>query len=217
SGKHLEEIAAGSSDLRNVATPATFDGCCGISVSPDGTQVAYVAGDGSRAIEIADVATGTVLERTPTLDVPARMPTWSPDGTALLFNAGTGIDLYSLHGQAVSAMTSPPDHCADFLPALSPSDGELAFARSCDNGSGDDGVYVVPSVDASPVRILATPPRPGDSWSSLVGLAWSPDGQELAFQADDGSVWVMTANASNVRKVAEATGSASGAGTVAWS
>ena len=86
----------------------------------------------------------------------------------------------------------------DRYPVWSPDGSRIAFARTArDRGWGiPDGVpvgIVVAAADGSDQRTIT------DQWAS--SIAWSPDGQRLAFLQVDGAAYIVGADGSNLMRL----------------
>ena len=179
--------------------------------SPDGRTIAFAAssriyvvnadGTGQRALA------GTTVGGSRT---GGRMssPAWSPDGRKVLFlsDAGTLCD-FCFHLYVVNAdgsgerrlghkhETGPRRMVGDFSPAWSPDGQRIAFVRRRFHPTGlDVGVVRVMRAGGREQRKL-TRERLTEGHSLHASVAWSPDGQKLAFTSDrDGNAEVYTIN-----------------------
>lgn len=131
----------------------------------------------------------------------ARCPTFSPDGTRVVFSlsdvSGHRIASVNLQGGDLRLLTSATG--LNTSPAFSPSGTHIAFSSSRD---GEFEIYVM-DADGGNVRRLTRSPgldtRP----------AWAPDGRRLAFTSNrDGryQIYVMNADGSDQRRVRDHAG-----------
>ncbi len=161
---------------------------------------------------------GTNATMIPIADLPgdAFHPSWSPDGTRLVFDArvtdsaGTargGPDLYIVDsdGSNLHRITTSPDW--DSLPAWSPDGSSIAYVHGHD---GNDDIWVVGSDGSDPHPVNEAP-----------GLdllpSWSPDGKSLTFasnRAGNPEIYVMASDGSDVQRL---THNSSFDGAPAWS
>jgi dipeptidyl aminopeptidase/acylaminoacyl peptidase len=126
-----------------------------------------------------------------------RYPTFSPDGTKLLFRGDAdGIapsgdeEIYvaNADGSGITALTQ--DAALDSAPAWSPDGTRIAW-ESMRDGGGDREIFVM-GADGGGVRQLT------DNGVHDEGPAWSPDGRLITFTRSPtedapGDVWVMGA------------------------
>ena len=155
------------------------------ALSPDGSQVAFVAQrDGRYVLIVRSAVAGSGGEIRPAESTPGtqRFPSWSPDGEFIRFyscieEACLWREVGRLGGAA---------QIVD-LPQQTPwtawsRDGARAAFRL------HDSIFVYTTADRS-TRLLALPPGPQDSHS----LAWSPDGRWIAY-VDANSDWPVDPN-----------------------
>jgi hypothetical protein len=117
-------------------------------VSPDGTKVAFVLGDGAGAtgqLRVQTIAGGSITIGPATIGnlIP---PQWTPDGTGVLVGYGTGgqYGLVSVDTGAITPVTSASGCCF----SLRSADGVFAIVRSSGATSitHADGTSPVPGV-----------------------------------------------------------------------
>jgi serine/threonine-protein kinase len=145
------------------------------ALSPDGRLVAYAAGlMPSLEIRVRQVDGGSAIPVAEGSERPQRWPSWSPDGSRIMFASPRGIEIVSaLGGTARVVVPHVPDPNADpwgsaglLMPGGWTPDGKsIAFIRA-------DTLYLQPLGGGAP-RVLA---RGGQMHS----LAWSPDGRWIA-------------------------------------
>ena len=183
-----------------------------LALSPDGKKLAFVARGDVFATSADD---GGPARRVTSTPAPEAEPAWAPDSRRIAYTSrrsGTmRVHLYDFGtGLEREVATTGSDHAT---PVFSPDGSSLAYVR-------DGEELVVQELDSGRERVVAR----AQLWRPPFGhsrpLAWSPDGDWLAFFATDGRMFT------NVH-VAPADGSApavavsrlanSFAGSLAWS
>jgi TolB protein len=179
-------VVAGLTALSAAATPPGRDGL-----------IAYVSHGSpfSRDYGIVAVnADGRGL-RIITRNYRDRTPSWSPDGSRLVFERQGRLYVIRLNGTGLNRIT-PPGFLRAFDPAWSPDGRSIAFVRGRSvwlmRASGGGIRRIFQSVDSLPDY-----------------PSWSPDGTEIAFgliddNTDTGSIAVVSSSGGSVRYVTTA-------------
>jgi hypothetical protein len=135
--------------------------------SPDGARIAFAgsADDGQYDIFVVN-SDGTALEQLTSDAATDFAVTWTPDGSALLFNSDRNGDFdivrLDLSTKAVTAVTTGPAN--DYEPAISPDGTRIAFT-SDRRGQNSYDVWLAGIDGSGPVRFtVGTNDEVGDSY-----------------------------------------------------
>ena len=183
-----------------------------LTATPDNTPipVATLMGGGTGQIAFASTrsgmpqiylsnADGTTLTQLTTMENGACQPSWSPDGSQLVFISPctrrgeffetayreSSLYLINVDGTGLKTLTTVPG--SDFDPAWSPDGGRIAFTSVRD---GNKQIYVL---DVNSLAITRLTSVNADIESSQP--AWSPDGNLIAYtvrRVGTYQVWAMT-------------------------
>jgi Tol biopolymer transport system component len=197
--------------------------------SPDGTQIAFYfqtegvtapdtmcMGDECRKmpgrtqtewhVGVVDVADGYLHQ--PYVDRFSFSPTWSADGTWLVYDGGDSGTLPSkVHGLCLTTVEGPnntvlTNDTNDHYPVWSPDGTRIAFMH----WKHDHWEIFIMNADGSDRHPLTTSSNYVRPVANNVAPAWSPDGQHIVFLSDRGGKWefyVMDADGSNQTKILE--------------
>ncbi len=160
--------------------------------SADGQYLAFAAKRGPRDdIVIVDPKRNKEV-RNLSVDLHGvTTPSWSPDGTKLVFTGQTNgwSDLFIINADGTGLQQLTSDRYADLHPVWSPDGRTIAFTS--DRGPETDfeilrfGNYRVATYDVATGRIGVLP---GMELGKNVNPQWAPDGQSLAFVSDRNGV-----------------------------
>ena len=140
-----------------------------IALSPDGSQLAYVAADatGDRRVWLRPIS--SVAARSVGGTEGARTVFWSPDGKSLAFFAGEKLKRIDLPDNAPITLSEAPDVGV----VGSWGDGQIVFSMI------PGGLFRVPASGGPPVKILS--PDFARRETSLVWPWFLPDGRRLLY------------------------------------
>ncbi|MEJ2679433.1 MAG: hypothetical protein P8174_10220 [Gemmatimonadota bacterium] len=147
----------------------------GLSVGPDGTiAVSAKTGTYTANLFLMPAQGGSGQPVLTIADPEALWPGWSPDGSRLVFEMGSGgwpqIQMVDRDGSNVHLVTDGSDGFSYYTPAWSPDGDRLVCRRM---GSGGYIGLTLMRTDGSGKQILT-------SGLDMVP-AWSPDGSRIAF------------------------------------
>jgi len=161
------------------------------ALSPDGSQVAFVAmRDGRQSVIIrstrATVGSGELRPTEGVDDAHEWFPTWAPDGESLHFLACAGIPFRANTripcaktqvgklGGSVRRMDVPPNV---YWASWSPDGSRIAYIA---DGVGVDSLFARSLPDGT-TTLIASTARLDTLISSYHSPAWSPDGRRIAY------------------------------------
>ena len=161
------------SNVRRVFAKSAVRG--GPAWGPDEKQIAYDQGTpGNRFIYIGTID-GKKEER---VAIGAR-PTWSPDGTQIVFTSGAlnkprRFSLFNVKTKRLTFFAFPKEPKWVRGPAWSPNGDKLAFSWHID-GFREEAIYIVNRDGTDPQEIV------GDLTTIASDPIWSPDGTQLLY------------------------------------
>jgi Tol biopolymer transport system component len=182
--------------------------------SPDGTRIAYRAGDpdphggvSDIVVANADGSDARTIYSAPTGLNGAGPVAWSPDGTELAFAEYDGIHVMNADGTGVRRISGFQGDfaCYDLEPAWSPDGTRIAFSVRCDGGGV--GIFVM-GADGSERTQLTGEAEPVDHPEDGYPV-WIQEGREIAFvrfgggPEYDADVWVVRPDGSGERLLLE--------------
>ena len=146
-------------------------------------------------------ADGTVQTRITSLDRDELDPSWSPDGTKLLFerNPGLRADIYVANADGSNRVQLTTDARSDVRPAWSYNGTQIVFASDRNSAAGVYDIFVMNANGTNQVNITNTPTIKEDY------PAWSPDGSVIAFSRN-GDIHTMTPAGTNLRRLTTGAG-----------
>ncbi|MBK8782679.1 MAG: PD40 domain-containing protein [Anaerolineales bacterium] len=150
-----------------------------LSISPDGTRVAFVSNaNGNADIYILDIATHNVTRITDAAEKDSA-PSWSHDGTRLAFESfrDGNFEIYMVNADGSNPTRLTNDAAFDGSPMWSPVADEIAFTS---NRFGNSNILIV--TPNGSISSLTTSSDPDSA------PAWSPDGRMIAFQSSSGNL-----------------------------
>ena len=164
-GSHLKLVDGGGD-----GNGGGFNAAYGLSLSPDGSQIAYSAyKKSSWEIYVAE-SDGSDQFRLTENDIMNLNPVWSPDGTRIFFDESTA--LYAVAADGSDSRVRVVDFGGAPIKrhfVLSPDGSHIVFVAR--ESQERWGTYVV-NTDGSNVRRLA---------DNTGALAWSPDSRRIAY------------------------------------
>jgi hypothetical protein len=152
-------------------------------------RIAFTAksGSGAAALVVADAdGAGSATVATPASD--ARSPSWSPDGTHLVYAAGGKLSIVGADGKGNTAVTDGP---SDDLPAWSPDGTRIAFVRGHD-------LALLSVANGGVTTLFAGEP-------GVNAVAWSPDGMRVAIERGT-SIWTLNTDGFGLQLILAGTG-----------
>jgi eukaryotic-like serine/threonine-protein kinase len=148
-----------------LATKVTYENTLEIhpALSPDGRYLAYVAGSSLRTrLYLRQVSGGRATLLTEDSAAIEVAPSWSPDGSRILFATQRG--LFSVPASGGTSRQEAPAATSIVSAAWSPDGKTIAYVAG-------DSIYLKPN--GATARVLATS-------YSVTDCRWSPDGTRLA-------------------------------------
>jgi eukaryotic-like serine/threonine-protein kinase len=162
-----------------------------VAISPDGKYVAYVTGEeGKNSLWVRQTATRSDIEIIAPTEGYYGGLTFSPDGNYVYYVRSRSADLSGALYQ-ISALGGASRKVVEHIDSpvsFSPEGKRMAFLRENDGG---ETAVVVAGVDGSGERQISARKIPGIFVG--FGMAWSPDGKNIAIGAfSGGECYVMT-------------------------
>lgn len=163
------------------------------SWSPDGTRIAFQsdrAAGGGHELFLMNADGSDIVRLTNSLrDIDGYWPvapSWSPDGSRIVFNDASGIFSMAADGSDRRQITRGDAHSGA---AWSPVGTRIAYSFFDDSA---EGIAVVDAEGSDLRQVTAGPHR---------YPAWSPDGARLAFVDDEQHVLISNADGSDIRRL----------------
>ena len=184
-------------------------GVGGVALSPSwhptGRYIAYAAmADDGTHIVVRDITTGQG-RRVPDQGGSNITPTFSPDGSTLVFSAGDdGTDLYAVtpFGSDAPRRVTVGRGSPTSSPSFSPDGRKIAYISG---RLGHPEVYIT-DTDGTNAELLTESPSGDQPYRA--NPDWSPDGRNVAFTSQEGpNLQVMVINVRD-RKIRQLTGDA---------
>jgi Tol biopolymer transport system component len=204
-GKHVHRLTKARGDA---STPAGLFFQIEPAWSPDGSRLAFVSRrDGTFHVYVMN-ADGTGIHRLTNTAKDDHNPSWSADGTRIVYSREGALFVTPAAGGAARRVGRGLGSATD--PAWSPDGKEIAYDYRRP-GYQNRELYVM-NADGSRIRQLT------DLGRTSALPAWSPDGRRIAFQSDIrlGHTEIYTVRA-NGGGLAQATRSDTDALEPAWS
>jgi Tol biopolymer transport system component/DNA-binding winged helix-turn-helix (wHTH) protein len=165
--------------------------------SLDGNNIAFSRRiEGKGQIFVMDAGGGNLKQVTHN-SANNELPTWSPDGSRLVFQTEQdgNWEIYTISVDGELAQLT--DNAADDLsPDWSPDGNRIAFSS---NRNGQQHIYVMNADGSALTQITNSPAEDTEP-------AWAPDGKRIAFTSlRDGNreIYVMNADGSNPRRLTD--------------
>jgi dipeptidyl aminopeptidase/acylaminoacyl peptidase len=190
-GKVLKRLVKGerSGDFESLHSYVS-----GISWSPDGKSIAFVAkSKGKDALCLIRVRNGKIYKRFRFNLDAMRSPSWSPDGETIAFvgikNGNADIYLFQIDDGKLSKLTDDPHDDED--PSFSPDGKLVAFSSDRppqpteDSSRYDYGHYDVYLAELESGKISAVTRGEGNDTSPT----WAPDGKKICFVSDRNGIY----------------------------
>jgi Tol biopolymer transport system component len=204
---HLARLGADGRRFKRLASWKAGRAGTGDPVwSPDGKLIAYARERASRKqsgdvycicgpTNVAVVSRRATGDRLFELPGDELYPSWSPDGTWILFaldkkQAGFGLWKISPRGRRLQRVGPK---IVNAYPSWSHDGTRVAFTGHSDTGARDQALFVLEATPAGVPRLIA---------EHVGGSAWSPVENAIAFTDFDGHVRVTTPDASGQRTLA---------------
>ncbi len=202
--------------------------------SPDGSRVAFshYVGEGAAGeirLEIFVMnADGRVLNQVTHDHAYAAFPSWSPDGTELVYTSYRGDDyipgclgsplcpgdLYVIGLDGTGQRQVTDDPADESMPSWSPDGNAIAFQRRV----ALDAPGALYAIEAGGTGMQELSPGPG-RW--VLFPEWSPNGSEILFLAADlqetFGVWVVGADGTGLHQLADTNADSTSGRLAVWS
>jgi Tol biopolymer transport system component/DNA-binding winged helix-turn-helix (wHTH) protein len=213
-GSQIFLLSVEDSSVHAITEPQGQDRDWGPAFAPDGTQMAFVRGNGAgfpEEVYVTDLSSGQARQLTNERAAIMGPPSWSQHGASIIFSSTKGGDpaLWTIPASGGAATRMAGTGPATWHPTVARESGQIAAQKILRSS----GVYCL-TVEGEPGK--STPTVVTATNGRNEGPQQSPDGRRLVFMSDRSGfmeIWVSNRDGSSAVQLTNLHGS----GTPRWS